>query len=234
MELLRTNAYVNPNQVTTKMNKHSVKKRRRAVKNEIIRIDDINEVAGDNYCNWIKITKQKLLERESKLMTLRANILQTLICEQIEQFKAINGRMKIFIDTKLYENAINQELINNCLQNLNDILLVKWNGIVLNHTKNKFDTYRKYFTTSRSWFDQRKRSVLAKHLWIPIFDTLQQFIKIAAKRYFNERFWELQSKFVSSLFLQIIANIFKQKVKLPSTRPHSLVSCSILKECHIF
>ncbi len=49
-------------------------------------------------------------------MSLRANILQTLICQQVEEFKAVNSRMKIFIDLKLYENIMNHELIDNCLR----------------------------------------------------------------------------------------------------------------------
>ena len=40
-----------------------VMKRRqhRIVKKEIVKIDDIEEMAGANYVNWIKITKQKLI-----------------------------------------------------------------------------------------------------------------------------------------------------------------------------
>ena len=37
------------------------KRRRRMVKNEIVTIDDIKESAGENFTNWIKITKRKLL-----------------------------------------------------------------------------------------------------------------------------------------------------------------------------
>eukprot|EP01084_Bolivina_argentea_P037830 69962_1 len=232
MAFVTTNAYINPQE--TKTNQKQQKKRKRAVRNAFIQLDDVKETAGDNYINWIKITKQKLLERESKLMSLRGNILQTLISEQIKQFKIINERMKIYIDRQLYENIINKELIHNCVEKLNNKLLIPWNGIVLNHTKNTFGTFKKYFSTSRSWFDQRKRAILAQYLWIPIFDNIQQFTKIAAKRYFNERFILLQSLFVSSLTLQIATYVFKQKIKLPSTRPHSLISCSILKECHMF
>eukprot|EP01084_Bolivina_argentea_P037828 69958_1 len=232
MAFVTTNAYINPQE--TKTNQKQQKKRKRAVRNAFIQLDDVKETAGDNYINWIKITKQKLLERESKLMSRRANIIQDTINKQIDKFKYVNARMKIYIDIELYENIINQQLLNNCLQKLNSKLINPWKGIVLHHTKHTFDSFRKYFTTSRSWFDQRKRSVLAQYLWMPIFDAVKQFIKIAAKRYFNERFFELQTEFVESLLLQIATSVFKQKIKLPSTRPHSLISCSILKECHIF
>eukprot|EP01084_Bolivina_argentea_P074614 135334_1 len=169
MEDTTTNAYIN-NQ-TAEID--SKPKRRRRIKNEIIKIDDIDEEPGNNFSNWIRITKNKLTERESKLMSLRVNILQNTINTQIEQFKTINARMNIYIDTKLYENIISEELINNCLNQLNTQLIQPWNGIVLNHTKSKVDSYRKYFTTSRSWFDQRKRAVLAECLWIPIFNSIK-------------------------------------------------------------
>ena len=109
-------------------------------------------------------------------MAIRVNILKKTINEEIDNFKEINDRMKIYIDKELYINLINKELINQCLDKLNIKLINEWNGIVLNHTKHKLDSYRKYFTTSRSWFDQRKKVILAKNLWIPIFDIIIKVI----------------------------------------------------------
>ena len=111
-------------------------------------------------------------EREIKLMSIRANILKNAINKEIEHFKTINNRMKIFIDPSLYSNIINNDLINTCLELLNTKLIKEWKGVVLNHTKHKLNSYRKYFTTSRSWFDQRKKAILAKNWWISIMDSV--------------------------------------------------------------
>eukprot|EP01084_Bolivina_argentea_P074615 135336_1 len=86
------NAYIN-NEYKIEMEEKQPKKRRR-VKNEIIKIDDIDEEPGNNFANWIKITKVKLLERESNLMSRRANIIQDTINKQIDKFKYVNARRK--------------------------------------------------------------------------------------------------------------------------------------------
>ena len=130
-------------------------------------------------------------------MSIRGNIIRDVINKEIEHFKVINNRMKIYIDPNLYSNIINDELIDKCLEILNTKLIKEWNGIVLNHTKHKLDCYRKYFTTSRSWFDQRKKVILAKNWWIPIMDLI---VKVSF------RFFKLKPK--SHLKYKEILQIF--------------------------
>ena len=147
-------------------------------------------------------------------MQIRASIIQEIINEEVVNFKSINQRMKIYIDESLYQNIIVQnEIITRCLNELQFELIDKWNGIVLKQTKHKFESYRKYFTTSRSWFDQRKKNILANNLWLPTFDLIQKFTKTAAKQYFNERFINLQHKFQQSLTAQVIDIDFSQYIK---------------------
>lgn len=53
-------------------------RKQRVVKNAHVEIEDVNEVSGYNYCNWIQITKQKLKEREKKLINTKIDIIERI------------------------------------------------------------------------------------------------------------------------------------------------------------
>eukprot|EP00483_Globobulimina_turgida_P012434 UN12457 len=75
------------NNNSTKTTAKKQRKQRRVL-NGYIDIDDVTDEAGPNYINWIKCTKQKLKERECKLMSVRITTLQHIINNQCKIFES--------------------------------------------------------------------------------------------------------------------------------------------------
>lgn len=109
-------------------------------------------------------------------MTRRIFTIQSIVNEQIEQFQ--NTLINKYCDNKYIKPSIYNQIMNKnchftqlCLHKL-DKFLSEWNGVNLNHTKKQLSTFREYFIIGRSWFDQRKKEILATDLWINVFEII--------------------------------------------------------------
>lgn len=61
-----------------KINDDHHERKHRIVKNAHVDIENVSIESGSNYCNWIEITKQKLKERENKLLRIKLNLIQKI------------------------------------------------------------------------------------------------------------------------------------------------------------
>eukprot|EP01084_Bolivina_argentea_P262734 444436_1 len=84
-----------------------------------IDINSITEQKGDGYENWIRITKQKLQERERQSMSIRISAIQNIINDQCESFEKMNSL-----------NSVNNIDNNNC-----SLSVLNYNNILTNNYK---------------------------------------------------------------------------------------------------
>ena len=212
-------------------NDNGKRKQRRTI-NGYIDIDNITQEPGEEYENWIQITKQKLKERECKLMSVRVSTLQNIINQQCKLFEEINSNNNIYqqkITVYDYNNIISRDIINQCLNKLY-LSLQLWNGVNLVKTKKSLSTFRKYFVIGKCWFDQKKKNILAPDFWIKFFFALEEFTINAAKKYFNHRFENLQKLYSKHLLFQIMSGIFSGQLHFAATKPQPLIPCGIIKD----
>eukprot|EP01083_Nonionella_stella_P223229 795776_1 len=158
-------------------NKNTQRKPRRTL-NGYVSIDDVTEPAGDDYENWIRITKLKLKERESKYMTIRVETLEKIIDKQCKTFVKINSINKQKIYVHNYDKIMTKEIVSECLNKLHYSIEL-WNGLNLAKTTKSLSTFRKYFAIGKCWFDKKKKNILAPVFWIKIFEILAKFSHVA-------------------------------------------------------
>eukprot|EP01083_Nonionella_stella_P054735 144474_1 len=180
--------------------------------------------------NWINITKQRLKEREDKLMHTRITTLQCIIndaCQAFENLNSLNGSTQR-VTVLHYDQLIHTSLVHECLDKLH-LTLSMWNGVNLYKTKQTPTTFRKYFTIGKAWFDQKKKSILTPDFWIKFCIHLQQFVVHAAANYFNHRFHSLQRLYSRELLFRIVAHIFAGEVQYSSSKVQPLIPHAIVK-----
>ncbi len=145
----------------------------------------ISNEKGEDYVNWVKLTKRKLKQREYALMSERIATVQRVINEQCALFEKTNSDIKVTVSNC---DAMHSDLIaiaDDCLNKLYAIIS-SWNGIDLKRTKKSLTTFRRYFSIAKCWFDQRKKSILAPDIWVKLFTVLEKFGISAANVYFSE------------------------------------------------
>eukprot|EP01083_Nonionella_stella_P267823 904975_1 len=192
-------------------------------------VDDVTEPKGEEYINWIKITKQKLKDRECIAMKIRAKKLQNIINKQCGLFSSNLSSHNIIVSN--HNDLISNDIINECLNSLY-LSLGRWNGINVTKTKKPLNTFREYFTMARCWFDQTKKHLLAPVFWIKLFVHLSQFTQTASAHFFpkNNKYNHLIPLYSSYLELQMISGIFNGKLRFAGTKSQPLIPCAIVKE----
>eukprot|EP01084_Bolivina_argentea_P247486 414044_1 len=135
-------------------------------------IEDVTEEKGEEYINWIKITKEKLKERECISMQIRGKKSQNIINRQCQLFESNFQSQNIRVPN--YKNLVSSDIINECLNKMY-LSLERWNGINVTKTKKSLDTFREYFTMAKCWFDQTKKHLLAPAFWIKLFMHISEF-----------------------------------------------------------
>eukprot|EP01084_Bolivina_argentea_P032182 59526_1 len=215
--------------------RYKTKRKQRIVKNPDVDIYNISVEPGYKYCNWIAIARQKLKERECKVMKRRICMIQTVINNEIDIFKnnIINTYApNIFIDPCIYSNIMFKQynLFQIYLNKLN-CMLNQWTGVSLPHTKQELKTFKKYFSVARSWFDQRKKTILPKYLWISAFNLILSVCGTLSKSVTDP---VAQTQFYKCLLFKISIKIFDAKWSCPASRPQELLSTSILKNSIVF
>ena len=130
-------------------------------------------------------------------MQRRKITIQNVINETINKY-----RNNAYIDSSIYNEIMNKNynIIQKCLDQL-ELFLNEWNGVNLNHTKKNLATFREYFIIGRSWFDQRKKEILATELWINMFNVIISMTKSVSQKAFKLE--TLQNSFQSCILLQV-------------------------------
>eukprot|EP01084_Bolivina_argentea_P102865 184290_1 len=137
-------------------------------------IDNNSIPCGDGYCNWIRITKEKLKEREYKLMSTRIQSIQNIINTQCKLFESMNTfhcepnssvhaqnyngiqTIKVLVPNYNKFTSTNKQIVDDCLNKL-CLTLQLWCGINLTKTKKSLATFDRYYDISKLWFDQKKK-----------------------------------------------------------------------------
>ena len=148
-------------------------KRHRKLKNVLVDIDSVTIDHGDNYINWINLTKTKLKKREKKLLLIRIAMIESIVKTSLND---INLNYKI--STPFIESVLNDSLYP---------IISQWNGINILRIKKPLDKFKDYFGIARNWWDINKQQPTASSFWIPVFNDIQRvhFIYETNKRQLN-------------------------------------------------
>eukprot|EP01083_Nonionella_stella_P199431 731291_1 len=149
-------------------------RRQNTVNNMHLCVNDVNELPGINYSEWIKICKSKLILRESSLLNIRIARIQSTTNTEIESFynsesiKDINKRIKYIISPNISKH---------CFDNVSTSINI-WTGIDLNKrtSSTPYTTFREYFIVAKNWWDQKKAIIYGSVLWGPVLKDIQKFI----------------------------------------------------------
>ena len=202
------------------------------VSNGYIDIDNIRDPPGEDFETWIEITKEKLKERESKLMSARISALQNIIKEQCAAFESAHCSLQFggrSVRVSDQDRVLHSGVIEECLNKLS-LSLQLWHGVNLSKTKKTLNTFREYFVIGKCWFDQKKKSILAPDFWIKILCVLDQFADDTAAAFFQERCPRVQRLFCQHLRFQMVSGIFAGQLHFAETKPQPLIPCSIIKD----
>eukprot|EP01083_Nonionella_stella_P135598 412500_1 len=134
-------------------------RKRRMVYNAYVDIDTVTEQPGPNCNNWIKITKIKLQERESKLLKLVQDKIECIVNE--------SEHLQSFTISAHITNATSAVLT----KSIND-----WKGINLRRLKQPPSLYRDYYNVSKKSWDRRKTKLYAAALWVNVFKQIHRFV----------------------------------------------------------
>ena len=120
-------------------------RKQRIVKNGCIEVDNVTVSAGYLYSEWIRLSKEKLLEREGALMKIRIDKIQSIVNKQIEIYI---GKIS---DKKTSSSKSNQYFVSDntlsLVQNSIKTTIDSWNGIDLNKkiSSKPYQKFREYF-----------------------------------------------------------------------------------------
>ena len=127
----------------------------RQPKTAIIDIDFANVEPGDNFINWIDLTKQKLKERERKLLTIRISEIESIVNEQV-YYK---------ISAEFIESVLNVNFFP---------IIDEWKGINIWRIKKPLKEFKDYFAKGRNWWDINKQNITGSAFWIPVFEDIRK------------------------------------------------------------
>jgi len=177
---------------------------------------------GDNCINWVPYAKAKLMERDemsNKQRLLTAQIVINLVLSLVFEILKLNGNCLNF---RLKCDGIIYEII----EEWNNTLLLKWNGIQSRNNKNKLETIRwegkhGYFHKCTNYIDQYKNTVSHK-LWLPVFQQLLDFINtIEINQYGDNK--QLVELFKSCLTFSCIYGLFVSTIKFFQCSPKPII-----------
>eukprot|EP01083_Nonionella_stella_P155882 504202_1 len=132
--------------------------------------------------NWRRIAKDKLIRRELILLHGRQQILDQLIMTTIQTFVAQNRtRFDFSSCIDIYRNSVSHKILSRqsaimslYAQSVGNALY-KWKGY---RPSREIDSFRCYFQRCRSWFDNKKVTLMALHFWIPSMQLIQEVLNI--------------------------------------------------------
>ena len=143
----------------------SLRKPRR-VNNAYIDIDSVTIGPGYMHCNWKILTKQKLKERETKLLNIKIAQIETIINKQLSSLTLTKSSS--------YGYKINITLINNAINKSINDGIDKWKGVHFDRIKKKIATFRDYFVIGKNWWDIKKQPLISTYFWIALFKDIHQ------------------------------------------------------------
>ena len=136
-------------------------KKPRAVNNGYVDVYDVEIKPGIDFCDWIKLTKEKLKERESILLSIKITEIEDIVNKQL---LTISTPCIYKINSSAINNTINTSIIS---------VIDTWKGV--NRTKKALTKFRDYFAIAKNWWDGRmKQKLTAIHFWINILDDIKQ------------------------------------------------------------
>ena len=137
-------------------------RKQRTGKNGYIDIDSVTITPGIDFCNWIRLTKEKLKERETKLLMIKISEIESIVNKQL----STSTRPCIYkINRILMENNINTSIIS---------VIDEWPGVHIDRIKKNLTKFRDYFVIGKNWWDIKKQKLIANHFWIKIFEDIDQ------------------------------------------------------------
>eukprot|EP01083_Nonionella_stella_P148572 470610_1 len=176
--------------------------------------DEMSEdhTSHDSYAEWITLSQEHLIERETALLSKRVEHIQTITNEQ----------MGVLRSTKNRENtryAIHSDILDLCSFTISSTIN-GWNGIKLDKTisSTRYNHFREYFKVAKNWWDQRKSTVLGAAFWTPILRDIQKFVADAAG-------------VDTRPLLLILSGLFHDTVRYANTKQQPLIPNGVIKNC---
>eukprot|EP01084_Bolivina_argentea_P252985 424828_1 len=131
--------------------------------NTSVNTNNENTQPGQNYCNWLQLSRQKLKERDDKLLEIKITKIELIVNEQF-QHKYVDNDTIFLVTQDVIDNALNK------LYNLID----NWKGLSVARITNSFKKYTDYFKAAKGSYDQRKKQIFGRIFWLPIFKNIQK------------------------------------------------------------
>lgn len=168
------------NQVSEKMSEAlcvpNKNRKHRTIYNGYINIDNIETSPGNNYIKWIKITKDKLKQREIQLLSIKIAEIQRIVNESI--CGSIN--IQNSVNKTAYQSHYNRnyQISNSLIQSIFHEFLFpaidRWNGVHIDRIKKTITKFRDYFVIGKNWWDLSKKRLIGSVFWVKIFEDIDQ------------------------------------------------------------
>ena len=153
-------------------NKKRKYQRVRTVNNGYIDIDSIKDAPGINYVEWIKITKDKLKEREIHLLSIKMNEIHRIVNITLCSHKNIKNESGLMTNNPHYN--ISNTLMKSIFHEFLFPAIDRWTGVHIDRIKKKINTFRDYFVIAKNWWDLSKKKLIGSQFWVTIFEDIKQ------------------------------------------------------------
>eukprot|EP01083_Nonionella_stella_P121212 364120_1 len=222
-------------------------RKQRTIKNSIVNIDSVIVNRGFRFKNWIIIARQKLWERECKLLRQRLVKCDALFIPKIQMFTAKHAELFDSYNQDAFQietTAIRayQRQLQSQITNLNSPLIVRylesirstlkhWDGY--HPTKKVILTFREYFQKCRQWFDAKKIKIMALTLWIPIMHLIAEVSRNAASQTFDAQASELKAVYGDYLQAWLLRGLFEAQIDPDNCKLTWVVPASAYETFHV-
>eukprot|EP01083_Nonionella_stella_P030753 84247_1 len=222
-------------------------RKQRTIKNSIVNIDNVIVNRGFRFKNWIIIARQKLWERECKLLRQRLEKCDTLMISKIQMFTAEHAGIFDSYNQDAYQTettAIHcyQKQLQSQITNVNSPLIVgylksiqstlmSWDGY--HPTKTVIATFRDYFQHCRQWFDGTKIDLMARTLWIPFMNLIGQVSRNSASQTFHHHASRLQTAYGEYLQSWLLRGLFEAQIQPNNCKLTWIVPASAYEIFHV-
>eukprot|EP01083_Nonionella_stella_P121214 364122_1 len=219
----------------------------RTIKNSIVNIDNVFVHRGFRFTNWIVFARQKLWERECKLLRQRLVKCDALFIPKIQMFTAKHAELFDSYNQDAFQietTAIRayQRQLQSQITNLNSPLIVRylesirstlkhWDGY--HPTKKVILTFREYFQKCRQWFDAKKIKIMALTLWIPIMHLIAEVSRNAASQTFDAQASELKAVYGDYLQAWLLRGLFEAQIDPDNCKLTWVVPASAYETFHV-
>ena len=137
----------------------SIKRNDRTNKNGYIDLD-INISPGNEYCQWIETTKNKLKEREIQLLSAKMGEIERIVNQTVKN--------------NVHSYKISDILIHAIFNEFLFPVIDRWNGVNMAKIKREIIKFRDYFAVGKNWWDLSKRRLLGSMFWVKIFEDIDK------------------------------------------------------------